>query len=442
MSLPSREWIRPSKPLPYTEWPLTGVDRFVSQWVLQGTWIFDVDLDAAALKRGLGRLLDAYPFLCGRVAGGGHIQSTGEGVLFDEDVSAKLSVRDFGPTDVDGTPFGAGQTGLMILNGSAPLLAVKLTHVADGCVLSICCSHACLDGHSFYTMARNFGLATTDRPFPAPVFARRPVQAKFWRRPGVAFRARKAGWHRLTIVDNVRDTLVGAARYERRFVDRFSPEGLRRCKETLTRESHCDRLSTNSALVAHVAQNVGRLLDFPAGATFVVTQAMNQRGRVAGVPEHFAGNAASLVATAPIPAGAPAAEIASHINRRLEPLLAKPSPEFARIASLTEDVADHRLPYSAIPVSRMHGTRPTLVSTNSFSKFPIYDLDFGPDGRPARPIRTIPHNIGDGILVWPAPPSVGGIEIYFTGVLARAVAQLEPDDPWWSALRRFEREAV
>jgi hypothetical protein len=86
----------------------------------------------------------------------------------------------------------------------------------------------------------------------------------------------------------------------------------------------------------------------------------------------------------------------------------------------------------------MLGKRPTLLYTNSFSKFPVDDLDFGEASHPIRPVRAIPHNLGDAIVLWPAPPSVGGIELYFSGTLARAVVRLGEKDPWWTALHSFD----
>ncbi|MBF8269283.1 MAG: hypothetical protein HW386_992 [Gammaproteobacteria bacterium] len=83
-----------------------------------------------------------------------------------------------------------------------------------------------------------------------------------------------------------------------------------------------------------------------------------------------------------------------------------------------------------LTVGRMLGRRPTLFYTNSFWKFPVYDVVFGEAARPVRPVRAIPHNLGDPIVLWPAaPPSVGGVELYFSGTLARAVERLGKDDP-------------
>src|SRR5262249_4055974 len=66
---PTHGLVRATAARAASSWPLTAIDRFTFQWVIQGTWVFDARLDATALKHGLARLLDAYPILCGRAAG-------------------------------------------------------------------------------------------------------------------------------------------------------------------------------------------------------------------------------------------------------------------------------------------------------------------------------------------------------------------------------------
>lgn len=81
----------------------------------------------------------------------------------------------------------------------------------------------------------------------------------------------------------------------------------------------------------------------------------------------------------------------------------------------------------------MYGDKPTIMCINNFSKFPIYSVDFGN----GIPIRAIPHNLGDSMLIWPAPPEQGGLEIYFASVVAHAVNKLSAKDPWLEEMRQF-----
>ena len=435
---PKQDLVRPTMSPPATSsWPLTAIDRHAFQWVIQGTWVFDTPLDADALRHGLARLLDAYPILCGRAAGS-RIEWRVGGVPFVEATDATLGVADFGPTRVDATSFAQRMSPALIRRGLAPLLTVKLTHIHDGCVLAIGCSHACLDGNGFYTMARNLSRAATGRPFALPRFDHPAPSEKARSRRQVARAAREAGWHRLNLLDVLRFAVARRGVHERAFVARFSPAELQRCKETLAREAACAPLSTTSALLAHVAHCVAAMLELRADERFSVSFLVDQRERLSSLPTDFARNAVSAVATSPLASHASPAEIAARLHERLEPLLARPSPELEAIASLTAEVAAHYLPYGTIPLSRLPRRRPTLFYTNSFAKLPVYDLDFGDASRPVRPVRAIPHNLGDQIVVWPAPPTAGGLEVYFSGPLARAVARVADTDTWWTELRRFD----
>jgi hypothetical protein len=438
MSSPKRDLVRPTRPpSAISSWPLSPIDRYALQWVIQGTWVFDSHLDGNVLKHGLARLLEDYPILCGRVAAGTRIEWSEKGVPFTEAIDPALAVADFDPTRVDASRFAHRFSPASIRLGAAPLLTVKLTQIRDGCVLAICCSHSCVDGNGFYSMARNFSRAATGTAFAPPSFERRSEPLKPRPRAEVARAARQAGWHRVTALDLVRNALARPRLLERAFVAPLSPSMLRGCRETLARGPGCERLSTNSAVLAHVAYCLARLVGLADGDSFVVSVAVDQRGRLGSLTDEFAGNAVSVVATEPIPASTGREGIAVRLHGRLEPMIARPSPALESIAGLTADVVGHRLPYSPLVGSSLLRRR-ALFYTNSFSKFPVYDLDFGIAPRPLRPIRAIPHNLGDPILVWPAPPAVGGLELYFSGALARAVGRVGKTDRWWAELQRFD----
>lgn len=438
MSLPTRDWVRPRAQPARSSWPLTPIDRFAFQWVLQGTWVFESRLDPEALRQGLERLLESYPLLCGRVAGGTRIDWSRKGIPLIEARDETLGAADFGASHVDAGRFACRIHPVQVRFGTSPLLTLKLTQLREGCVLAICCSHACLDGHSFYAMARNLSWAAAGRTVPPPLFEPRSGCAQPRRRSQIGPAARQAGWHRVGALDALTYAFAQTRRLDRVFAAHFSPSTLQRCRETLARGSACLALTTNSALIAHVAYCVARLMSLCGGDSFSVSVAVDQRERVRELTRDFAGNAVSVVATPPLPACCGREEIAARIHEQLEPLLKRPSPALESIAQLTSDIVLHRLPYSPVAGLRLLGRRRLLFYTNSFARFPVYDLDFGSGSHPVRPVRAIPHNLGDSILVWPAPPPAGGLELYFSGWLARAVQRLDANDPWWAQLRSCE----
>lgn len=438
MTFRRHDLVRPAAPAPVcSSWQLTPVDSFAFQWVIQGTWVFESRLDMDALRQGLTRLLESYPILCGRVAGGRRIEWSRKGIPVLEERDETLGAQDFDATHVDAGRFACPIHPYQIRLGAAPLLTLKLTQLREGCVLAICCSHACLDGHSFYSMARSLSVATAGGSLPAPSFEPRIAEASPRRRAQISRAARQAGWHRITAFGALSYALTQRRRLDRVFVAHFAPVALQRCRETLARSSACAGLSINSALVAHIAYCVARLIGLAEGDSFSVSVAVNQRERVRALTGDFAGNAVSVVATPPLQGHSGREDIAARLHEQLEPLLTRPSPALESIAQLTADIVLHRLPYSPVAGQRLLGRRRLLFYTNSFARFPVYDLDFGSPSCPVRPIRAIPHNLGDSILVWPAPPPVGGLELYFSGWLARALQRIARDDPWWEELRRY-----
>jgi hypothetical protein len=416
---------------------LTPLDRYAFQWVIQGTWVFASRLDIDVLKQGLARLLASYPLLGGRVVAGQRIEGSAKGIPVIHDSDETVGAADFHPGRVDAARFACEIHPRRVRAGAAPLLTLKLTQLREGCVLAICCSHACLDGHSFYQMARNLSLAATGAAVAPPPCERRSDDTRLRQRAQVARDARQAGWHRITALDALSYAAAQSRWRDRAFVARFPPPVLQRCRDALARSSACTGLSINSALIAHLAYCVARLVGLAGRDSFSVSVAVDQRERVRALARDFAGNAVSVVATAPIPAESGREDIAARLHERLAPLLTKPSPPLESIARLTADIVFYRLPYSPVAGLRLLGRRRLLFYTNSFARFPVYDLDFGSGSRPVRPIRAIPHNLGDPILVWPAPPPAGGLELYFSGWLARAVRRLAGDDPWWMELRRY-----
>ncbi len=448
--------VRPaSPPRGARRWAVTAADRYALRWLIQGTWVFDTDLDPLAMKQGLARLLEAYPILCGRVVKGSAIELRDGGVPFTVAEQTHLTVADLGAPRTEVTGFADRREARRIERGQEPLLTARLTRLRDGWVLAVCGSHGCLDGSGFYSLVRNWGRATRGRSFPPPIFDRPPsLQREPRSRAMVAGSAREADWQKLSILDLLRILLSlvapGSVRppfprsrarlrgEDRTFVAHFSPEALRRLRDALTRDSGCDRLSTNSAIVGHVAGCAVRLLGLDPESQLTVSAVVDYRQRVDGLLAAFANNAVVAVPTPPIAAGTPPAEIAACFQRRLEPMLRQPSEELLDLARLSEEVSHHRLLYANYPLMNLLGRRPSHFFTNSFSRFPIYDVDFGTEARPARPVRVIPQDLGDPILLWPAPPAAGGLELYFGGAFARALRALADADPWLAELRRFE----
>lgn len=217
----------------------------------------------------------------------------------------------------------------------------------------------------------------------------------------------------------------------------FSPEALANLKKHVKERTQCETMSTNEALSAHLTRLCMLLYQHPKSAQLGQVTVINMRERIDSIPDNFVGNASFGLKSAEFQAGISLDELARMIHEGLRPYLKPPCPELLENVQLTMELAKHRAIMAPFDFSGMHTRKPTLAYINNFAKLPIYDVDFGSEEHPIRPVYVIPHNLPDPVLFWPAPPDQGGIDVYFTGVLARAVKKLDRNDSWWKELRQF-----
>ena len=93
----------------------------------------------------------------------------------------------------------------------------------------------------------------------------------------------------------------------------------------------------------------------------------------------------------------------------------------------------HKLPLFAFDVTEMLSKRPTIAHINNFSKLRIYDIDFGS----GKPVSVIPHNLSDQVLIWPALPVKGGLEVYFSVIPALRIRKLKEGDAWLKEMMQY-----
>lgn len=70
-----------SKPTPDV-WRFSSLDQACANMVLRGTWLFAGWPEVDKLKEGMGKLLDYYPYLSGRVKEDGGISLNNDGMPF------------------------------------------------------------------------------------------------------------------------------------------------------------------------------------------------------------------------------------------------------------------------------------------------------------------------------------------------------------------------
>ncbi|MBI5537042.1 MAG: hypothetical protein HY898_30250 [Deltaproteobacteria bacterium] len=431
---------KPSIPSP---WTMTELDSANLILVLRGAWLFDQELDEGRLRDGLERVLTFYPHLAGRMVRGRAIELSNAGVPFNVSSQRSISIQDVCASPELAHRFADKLHPLLAQRGHGPLLKIRLTRLRDGTLLNVCCSHACLDGNGFYTFVRNWGAACQGRSFPVPVLDQAAVPGEDPSpRGALVHKALAEGWSKLspwTVLRMVMLALLGRLG-GRIKVAHLSSSTLRRLRKQAAREASTQSVRTFDALSAHLARMCSRLIDLPQGTPCSVVTILDSRRRVQTLPADFAGNAAFAVTSAQFAAGASLGELTARIQRGLDPYLSFPSPRLAQALRLARALVRHRAWYMPYDAAAMHAASPSLTYVNNFSTLAVYDVDFGQQGAPVLPVRVVPHDLPDPVLIWPAPPDQDGVEVYFAGTYARALRRLPADHPWWSEMRRFESE--
>ena len=412
-------------------WKYSVLDRVCLPMIIRGTWVFDVPLDVDAMKAGLETLLHYYPHLSGRMRDTTGIHLTNDGVPFTVANEPELFVKDVLNKGQKIDHFSTQINPSRMKRGIDPPLSIKITRLQDGSVVGIKCSHACMDGDSFYTMVYNWGQICKNEDFKKPVLDQSlfPVPEKHTR-DEVQQEAIKHGWKKISKLAflKILPAFLSGVMKERTDAFYFSAEGLTQLKQRISAEGGVP-CSTHVALCAFISKMFLKLFKHREGTGCVEVIVVNLRNRIGEIPSNFVGNASSLVTTPPFSVETSIEEIAGIIHHTLQPLR-ETSPELRKIVSLNIQAMNLQLPIFPFDVTGTLSRKPTVFYMNNFSKLPIYDIDFGL----GKPISAIPHNLMDQVLTWPAHPAKGGVEVYFSGVPARRIRTLNKEDPWFQEM--------
>jgi hypothetical protein len=420
---------------PFTVWEFSQIDQATQSMVICGTWIFDVQPDIGKLKEGLKKLLNYYPHLSGRMKDKSGIHITNEGIPFTVEDEADLTAADACHKENPIKYFSDEIKISRIIRGTSAPMSVRITKLKDGHVLGIQCFHACMDGNSFYSFVSNWGKICRNNHFEKPVLDQSlfTVTNDLSRKQAMQY-AIDSGWKKISTLSflvKVMPKFASGIVYERTKPFHFSANALKEIKNKLNNESG-GHYSTNVALCAFLTKMCMELYGHTMNSKCIQVSVVDYRSRLANIPATFTGNASATIPTSPFPGDASVNDVARTIHDTLAPMLKVPSRALEEAMRMSLNVMPHKLPIFPFDITGMYSRRPTVFYINNFSKLPIYDIDFGA----GKPTTAIPHNLTDPILIWPAHPSKGGVEIYFSGILARTIKRLEEDDPWLKKLNQ------
>ena len=420
---------------PSGEWKFTALDQTCFPMIIRGTLVYDVQLDVDTMKTGLKKLLYYYPHLSGRMKDKNGIQFTNDGVLFTVTNEPGLLLKDVLKKVQDIERFSTDIKPSRIRRGIDAPLSVKITKLQDGSVLGIKCSHACMDGDSFYTMLYNWGQICKNENFDKPILD----QSLFFipeelSKDQIQQAAFNRGWKKISKLAflKILPTFMFGIIKERTDAFYFSADGLNQLKQRISTNVGFP-CSTHVALSAFISKMLMKLFKHSEKTTCVQVTVVNLRNRLVEISSTFVGNASSIVATPNFSAGASLEEIAGIIHQTLQPLRETSLEELRKIVSLGIQAMKLKLPVLPFDFTEMYSKKPTVFYMNNFSKFHIYDLDFGS----RKPVSIIPHNLSDQVLIWPAHPAKGGVEVYFSGVPARVIRKMNKEDPWFQEMKQY-----
>jgi shikimate O-hydroxycinnamoyltransferase len=345
---------------------------------------FDARLDGELLARALARTLSSFPCLTGRMvrdADGGHrVDWTGAPVTFEvADVDGPIArPGPARPAKADLAALIAPIATWRLALRGGPLFRARLTRYRDGSVLAVSVAHALTDMHGYCFLVEHWAAQARGEEGRAPCHERTLVDdaaAAAAGRDGV-------GEHfvELSRLGQLRNVArLGAGYFDSvSTVVRVDGGVLARLKAEMVAAAPAHaQLSTNDALAAHLWRALGGQRSLDGAQLNRLTTIVNLR-RTSGLPDGYFGNATLAIAAA-----LPHRELlaASPAERALALRAAAARLDRARIAAVTAYLDDHRRAGSFGSLFPRMGVFADDLWINNWSRFPVYDLDFG-GGRP------------------------------------------------------------
>jgi shikimate O-hydroxycinnamoyltransferase len=377
---------------------------------------YDAVIDGDALAASLARTLSSFPSLGGRIVRNRH--DGGHRVDHDAGPVSLVIVDDDGPMPRPGPGDGARAllprlvdtipAWRLALRGG-PLFRARLTRFRDGSVLGVSLSHALADMHGYCLFMQHWAAQHRGEVVVEPVHDRSLVEAH----AGAAGRdGVDAHFARLAPADRVRTLSHFAGGYldSATVTLRIAASSLAALKAEALAGAPGAHLSTHDALSAHLWQRFGGQRRLAPTATSTLTRIVNLRRLAdAALPDAYFGNA-----TLAVPASLPHGDVltASPARRALAVRAATARLDRPRLAAVTSFLADHRRRGDLGAVFPRMDLFRNDFWINDWSRFPVYDLDFGA-GRPVwfdLPRVPLPWFA----VIAPAPPLADGVDVHLS----------------------------
>lgn len=407
-------------------WRGSCVDAVCRPLVINQFWLYEGYPDTGRIKDALAELLSSYPVLAGRVQGDG-VLCCGAGVLFETADCPDVETWDIPRWQIPGGRYRATFDLDAVLAGKAPVMSVRVSRLRNGMLLNVRCSHFCADGNSFYRAMEEWACLTKgEKPRPGAGYddsvlpgilsgsqiyravagatekeaGRMLCGEGFFRiSPKAVFRMM---WQRLLHIDRRLSTPA--------FIHRDEIEAIR-----MEVEKSSGKKTGRNAVLSAMAVDLLKGPEGWAGKSISLVHTADHRGRVAGLPGTYMGNASFTLGPSVLPADLPVEEAAAFVEEDTGRLLSPDAEE--RYFGLYCAMVGRKLPYLPFDLDAAWRCRPSTLIINNCLKFNIYGMDFCG----LAPSFAWPLDFSDPVRFWPAPPGMDGVFVYFTGRLAGAV---------------------
>lgn len=407
------------------------LDKSVLGMVNSGSWLFDYQLDARKLKEALSAVLAEYPLFAGRM-------TSPDTVSYDENADignisfSMSSEADMRCDDLKATwRLPAGCKAALNLadfkKGRCAPLSVKGVALAGGFILSVAVSHCCADGSTLYQFVNDLAAAYCGGTAEKTVIDQSLLPQLTDSKEELMKMLPAEGWCPVGIkvlFRHIGDSITGRVnKFRPVFRSNSELEKIRgRCASELCSDGPktgsaagsfgnnalYSAILTRMAVDAAVAGGAGE-----ACGNFSVASVVDLRGRAAGIPPRFIGNAVVNVTTGGFDAGLGIGQTANIIDARMRRLVQTPGC-LERQFKLALEAMKSMVPFVAFDLEGSTKKYPNCLIVNNFTKFPVYKADFGG----GIPLRVWPNDLPDTVRIWPGSPSEEGVWFLLKGNIA------------------------
>ena len=389
------------------------IDIACKPLVINQSWLYDRHLNTALMKERLVEVLNEYPTLSGRISGNSIICNNA-GVLWEDNQQPDTSVKELSKITLPEKRFQAEFDNKAAIAGAFPLLSIKVSHLKDGTILNVKCSHFCADGGTFYRMMENWSSLARDEGFVIkPVYDDTAVSKALAATnvydelashdmKGTGEMLEKEGMYR------IRPSVMFPMMWQKLLrIDRrlSSPVFVPYSRIAAVRDASGQVVGRNAALSAIAVEILRRPMGW-TGKDINIVHTADHRGRIDFIGMDYTGNASFTLRPTTVNADLPAGQMASLIEEDMKRML---EPEYEnRYLAFYHTMLERKMAYLPFDINSMWCACPTTFIINNCLKFNIYGMGFGEGA----PVFAWPLDFSDPVRFWPAPPQEDGVYIY------------------------------